>query len=209
MNGEGPGDPFRTIEAAARDFGLTFNGTSILNNQEYGSTLYTYRENGKTYYSYSEPAIGDYNSVTPSLAPIGKRAVADVHSHGKYLPKYGKGNNIFSSGDKWNNYRKKYNGYLVTPNGSFQLYNYYTAEETTISEDMPSDPNDPDRKNDIDPIDYQKEERERQTREKNAELDCIGGHHKESESNTMSWTQAIQTISSWMQQNPNIKITIQ
>ena len=37
--------------------------------------------------------------------------------------------------------------YLVTPNGSLQKYNPQNGEITIVSNDMPSDPNDPTRVN--------------------------------------------------------------
>ena len=42
--------------------------------------------------------------------------------------------------------------YLGTPNGSLLMYDPATGEVVTVRTDMPSDPNDPDRQNDIDPV---------------------------------------------------------
>jgi len=145
----GPGDLFATPEAAAKDFGKTYNDNSIREGQEYGSTIYEVKKDGKTYYTYTVPATGGNAAVTPSPAPSGATSVADVHSHGKYEAGYK--NNEFSSTDKADNDKTKLKGYLTTPNGSFQKYDPATKKTATISTDLPSDPKDPDRKNKVAP----------------------------------------------------------
>mgnify|MGYP003401451284 CR=1 FL=1 len=49
--------------------------------------------------------------------------------------------------DIGNDNRIKKVSYLVTPNGSLQKYNPQNGEITIVSNDMPSDPNDPTRVN--------------------------------------------------------------
>jgi len=66
--------------------------------------------------------------------------------------------NNFSNADKWSNIKKKMDGYLTTPNGSLKKYDYKTREQTTISTDLPSDPNDTTRQNKIDPVNLPKDE---------------------------------------------------
>lgn len=143
----GPGDLFKTPDAAAKDWGNTYNGTSIKDNREYASTIYTVVKDGETYYTYTKAAKGDEAGSDPSPAPAGSKAVADIHSHGAYEKEYD--NNNFSGQDKTDNKSTGLTGYLTTPNGSFQKYDPKSDKTTTISNDLPSDRNDPDRKNTI------------------------------------------------------------
>jgi hypothetical protein len=149
---EKPGDLFKTTAGAAKDFGLTYNGKSIKEGQEYGSRIYVVVQGGKTYYTYTEPNTGGDATVNPSKEPAGTKAVADVHSHGKYEAEYD--NNNFSTGpksDEEDNNNTGLTGYLTTPNGSLKKYDPKTQTQTTVSTDLPSDPKDPDRKNKISP----------------------------------------------------------
>lgn len=52
MSPSGPGDYFDTIEEAAKDFALNYNGLSIINNVEIGAILY---EKADGCFSYTEP----------------------------------------------------------------------------------------------------------------------------------------------------------
>jgi RHS repeat-associated protein len=156
-DGKNPGDVFATKNAAARDFGKLYNDNSIRNNREYGATIYkVIASDGKVGYTYSIPNKGSSNSsVMPSQAPEGTTAVAYVHSHAAYS--FGTYNdNKFSgtaagatSGDI--PYAKYYNidGYVATPNGSLQRYDINTGKIIQVSSQMPSDANDPSRKNKI------------------------------------------------------------
>ena len=143
----GPGDLFPTPQAAAKDWGNTYNGASIKDNREYASTIYTVVKDGNTSYTYTAPAKGGEAGSDPSPAPSGSNAVADIHSHGAYEKEYD--NNNFSDQDKSDNKSTGLVGYLTTPNGSFQKYDPKTDKTTTISNDLPSDRNDPDRKNTV------------------------------------------------------------
>jgi RHS repeat-associated protein len=147
-DGMAPGDLFKSPTAAARDFGKTYNDNSIREKQEYGSKIYVVMKDGKTFYTYTVPETGGNAGVTPSSAPKGSNVVADVHSHGVYEAGYL--NNDFSGTDKTGNETDKIPGFLTTTNGSLKKYDPSTKKQTTISEDLPSDPNDPDRKNKID-----------------------------------------------------------
>jgi len=155
-----PGDKFRTIIEAAKDFGELYNDNSIVEKREYGATIYKATdEKGKTYYSYSVPNAAGGATVKPSEAPEGTTPVADIHSHGN---SWGKNvvysDNNFSGQDKDINDSKKIDGYLTTPNGSLKKYDYKTKEGSVIDTNLPSDPNDPSRKNGQSAIIYPKNE---------------------------------------------------
>ena len=150
MDGRDPGDFFKTVTGAAKDFGKYYNGASILRGKEFGSSIYVTTKDGKTGYSYSEASEGTGRATFISEPPNGEKVVADIHSHGKYLEN---SDNVFNNHDKTDNYNKKIDGYLTTPNGSLQKYDVETAKTTTISTDLQSDPKDPNRMNKNDPVD--------------------------------------------------------
>jgi len=153
IDGRDPGDFFRTRNGAANDWGKLYNARSIAEGQEYGSTIYRTTKNGKSGYTYTVPAVGGNDHVTESAALAGKKPVADIHSHGEYEEGYD--NNIFSPKDKWNNYNKKIDGYLTTPDGSLKKYDVNSANTSVLNTNLPSDPKDPERKNDINPTNTQ------------------------------------------------------
>lgn len=147
MSAINPGDKFKTIIQAAKDFGKLYNDNSIRENREYGSTIYKGTdENGKTFYSYSVPNTGDGAGVAESKAPEGTQPIDDVHTHGASTGVPYSDNN-FSSKDKQDNLKKGNTGYLATPDGSLKKYDPKTDKTTVISTDLPSDPKDPGRKN--------------------------------------------------------------
>ena len=79
--GLAPGDFFRTVNAAAIDFGLFYNDNSIREGREYGSSIYiVYNRKGEKGYSYSIPNKGKIDEVVPSDPPIGYALVADIHT---------------------------------------------------------------------------------------------------------------------------------
>jgi RHS repeat-associated protein len=148
----GPGDLFKTVREAANDWGKTYNDWSIVNGKEYGSTIYEVKKGGKTYYTYTEPKTDGGNDNTGTSKPKGgEKVVADVHAHGKYEAGYD--NNNFSGVDKKDNESKGIPGYVTTPNGSLKEYDPKTKTTLTVNTKMPSDPNDPDRKNTISAVD--------------------------------------------------------
>ena len=183
-DGRAPGDWFATMDAAAIDFGLMFNDNSIRENREYASTIFeVVNDLGISGYTYSIPSIGSSVGVNPSPAPDGMTAKAYVHTHGRYTPdtdsSYMRNNEFTGLRDKNNiiknaaelkktpNYdigyanRKKIDAYVATPNGSLQRYSHLTGRVSTISYIMPSDCNDPTRKNVVstferDPVNHQK-----------------------------------------------------
>ncbi len=154
-----PGDKFKTIVAAAKDFGKLYNDNSIVEKREYGATIYRATEKGKTYYSYSVLNAGSPARIEISKAPEGTTPVADIHAHGNaWGANVAHSDNNFSNSDKWSNVNKKMDGYLTTPNGSLKKYDYKTRQQSTISTDLPSDPKDTTRQNKIDPVPLPKNE---------------------------------------------------
>ena len=151
-DGRAPGDFFRTRNAAAKDFGKYYNGKSIIKNKEYFSSIYIIKKGSKVGYTYTAASEGTSDGVkeTPS-PPDGKTTQARIHTHGKYEEGYD--NNYFSNQDKWVYYDHKVDGYVVTPNGTLLNYDVETAKDVVVSTQMPSDPNDPDRRNKIKPVD--------------------------------------------------------
>jgi hypothetical protein len=147
MEAMDPGDRFKTIREAAIDFGKFYNAKSIQKGQEYGSVIYKVVENDQTYYSYTVAKGGGNDGVTTSKSPDGTTSVADIHSHGKYEKGYF--NNDFSIKDKADNDKTGLVGYVTTPDGSLKKYDPSTSAVNTLSTDLPSDKNDPQRKNDI------------------------------------------------------------
>ena len=71
--------------------GNGFNGRSIFEGREYGSSIY---ENGNGY-SYTEPNKGTNDGVIIPLTSEGTTRDSYVHSHGKYVDEYN--NDVFSS----------------------------------------------------------------------------------------------------------------
>lgn len=153
-----PGDKFKSIDAAAKDFGTFYNGTSIKINREFASTIYVVQEGGETYYTYTEASFGSPAGATPSLNPEGTKAVAYAHTHGAYDKVYTTGNDNFSKSadpsvktDASYATDRKIDGYLAAPDGTLKKYDYKTEKQVTQNKDMESDPKHPDRKNKIDP----------------------------------------------------------
>jgi len=141
--GMGPGDLFKTKNQAAKDWGKTYNGASIVIQREFGSTIYTVNENA--YYTYTEANIGSAHGVNSSKPPEGSTIDAYIHSHGN--DDVGYDDNKFSEADKDFYTKEGVDGYVATPNGSLLQFDVETSTVTVISEDLPSDPSDPDRKN--------------------------------------------------------------
>ena len=144
-----PGDRFKSSDEAAIDFAKLYNDNSIKNNTEYATTIYKVTtSSGEFFYSYSEPNKGSEAAATPSGTGWIREDVADAHTHGKYLPAYD--NNNFSPTDTKDNNKKNLIGYLATPNGSLQKYDPETKLTTVVATDIPSDPKDPQRLNNVD-----------------------------------------------------------
>jgi hypothetical protein len=142
-----PGDVFPTVDDAADDFGKEYNGRSIINGIEYGTTIIQSGDG----YTYLEPTTGTKDGITLPT-PLGgpDAAVAGHHTHGNYDPQYK--NNDFSEKDKETAREYDRSFYVATPDGSLKEYDPKTDSVRTVNTNMPSDPKDPDRKNDIDPV---------------------------------------------------------
>ena len=170
--GEAPGDFFQNIDDAAKDFGLYYNDNSIRSNKEFASYIFEIKDDkGNKGYSYSMAVIGTIKSSTP-VSEIGAKNVATIHTHAAFNPKLINGNNVFSGSfdndrvenlssnekkeitergtDIGNANFRHLDSYLVTPNGSLQKYSPKTGKISVLSNEMPSDFNDPDRLNYID-----------------------------------------------------------
>lgn len=153
-DGMWPGDPFKTQRLAAIDFGKLFNGKSIESGKEYGSSIYPIKIDGNTYYTYSAPNIGTAYEVDPSSPPIapplGSKATAIVHTHGKYSKYDDKDNFSRGKGEDIDYFKSKdVDGYVATPDGSLKEYNVKDGKEETISKEIPSDSKHPKRENNI------------------------------------------------------------
>jgi len=169
--GMAPSDFFLTVDKAAIDFGLYYNDNSIRERTEYGSTIIkVVNKKGQKGYTYTVANRGNKEGVTLSQAPFGYKTVADIHTHGHCtenddtsyydndfsgMPRDDEYNiddkvnlkTIKDNMDIGNANRRQRDSYLVTPNGSLKKYSPKTGKVTLLSTGMPSDSNDPDRKN--------------------------------------------------------------
>ncbi|MBL4753100.1 MAG: DUF4329 domain-containing protein [Flavobacteriales bacterium] len=147
VDGEGPGDVFKSIDEAAIDFAKTYNDNSIANDKEYGTTIYKVTSGNDTYFTYVQPAVGDAHSVTPStrglsgISGSGYERVAAAHTHGAYQE--GWGGERFSPADL--EYSEKYEQdlYVATPSGKLKKYDPLDVFVSEVATDIPSDPNVP------------------------------------------------------------------
>ncbi|MBO4660073.1 MAG: DUF4329 domain-containing protein [Prevotella sp.] len=163
--GLAPGDPFKTMDEAAFNFGLIYNYWSIKKNAEYTGAIYQYEKDGTTFYSYmaSSPqgkSKSNYNNLDTSTVPNGIRPqiVATIHTHGAddsmtSTPHEG---NEFSKTDinaDVKNYKNSKGrikaGYLCTTNGTLMkhMYNRDTGKWNVLTfkgekNMLPSDAND-------------------------------------------------------------------
>jgi len=137
-NGLDPGDVFTSEIEAANDFAVYYNGTSIVRDIEFGSSMYT---NPDGTFSYNIAYIGNEKSTNHNMAiPDNTYHVGLLHTHGgenlKYEP------HKFSDGDKNNANSTGLDSYLVTPAGKIFKYDVIT-QSTAIplgaSNEVPSD----------------------------------------------------------------------
>jgi RHS repeat-associated protein len=164
LEGLEPASIHRTPEDAAKNFGIYYNGISIREGKEYGSTIYSVATSSGIRYAYSAPNQGTVSSVKFSKNPKGTTRVAFIHTHGEYLSRYD--NNNFSGvqgpGGTKNLKSVLYgdigaanvygiSSYISTPNGTLQKYDPSTGKIGTLTSFLPSDPKDPDRLNNISP----------------------------------------------------------
>ena len=168
IRGLRPGDFFSSPDEAAIDFGMCYNGKSILRNREYGASIFVIVDKyGKRGYTYSVPMEGKRTSVLRSDAPKGNRVVASVHSHagsnekleyqqydiyfsGSY-DEVKDGSIIQKNADDLKMVKddsdighanlEKINSYVSTPDGALQKYDYKSGKISLISTSLPSDSN--------------------------------------------------------------------
>jgi RHS repeat-associated protein len=131
-----PGQVFPTVDAAAANFGSIYNNDSIINNREYGASIY--RKGGG--YAYTVPIKGEEASVLPSVL-VFNRPIAFLHTHGGFDPRYE--SNIFSSEDKKFSNLYGIPIYVATPNGSLLVYDPKTGIVLPVDYNMPSDRKEP------------------------------------------------------------------
>ena len=168
LDGNAPGDPFLSIDAAAKDFSRLYSWKSIKENKEIATYIYANNNKGKLIYSYVVPTLASTHNVVAneSDVPFFSTVVGYAHTHGAYDPHFKE--NEFSGTKEGNtaaDNKKVKNGdlgifnklnlvgYLSSPNGTLQRYNPQTGIITIIDTNMPSDPKDNTRKNDILPKD--------------------------------------------------------
>ena len=169
--GNEPGDFFLSKNATAMDFGLFYNGISILEKREYISPIVAVSDKyGNSGYTYLWPSVGTECKSKISSYSLGHPVAALVHTHGNYsadtdnyfsgqLTRRGKTRllserelklvintpNMPTDIGTSNKLGKEV--YLVSPNGQLQKYNPKDGKILKISNQMPSDPQDPSRKN--------------------------------------------------------------
>ncbi|MFZ4798967.1 MAG: DUF4329 domain-containing protein [Bacteroidia bacterium] len=165
VNGEGPGDLFKSMDGAANDFGLNYNDNSIVKNREYGAYIYKVKKSGEVFYTYNVPTIGtnEHVYIRKRGVPLFRKIQAFVHSHAASIPNDKNMGSDFSGGDIEIANRKNIIAYVTTPDGSLKKQLPRSDErEKTINTNQPSDPNLPKqyRKNDIDPVNLPKNEPE-------------------------------------------------
>ena len=160
-DGRDPGDVFKTKDDAARDWGVYYNGASILNKREYASSIYQ----TKSGYSYSVANEGGTDGAKPSAPPKSEKWVATIHSHGNYLKGYVDkdtgfdANNNFSVDDTDAADRNarifgadNAESYLATPSGVMLKYSSSNGvSKLDPQPNMASDREDPNRANEINP----------------------------------------------------------
>lgn len=160
LEGLEPHSAHKTKQAAAINFGQHYNGRSIINKKEYGTRLYSKTENGNKTYSYVEPNKGSEAGVfIPRIdnLPEGSENEGDAHTHGsdeiEQFAEFGQedADNKASELDIDETMKDGKTGFVITPNGSVIEIDPETGNTKEISTDVPSDPESPTRKNEIDP----------------------------------------------------------
>ena len=121
-----------------------------------GSSIYEVKKGESLIgYSYTPATVGNAHGTGFSKPQNGENIVATIHSHGNYDGKIKTEDgsvalvkdNEHSTADKSYDIQNETIGYLATPNGSLLEHNPQTKEIFVITEKLPSDSNDPSRKN--------------------------------------------------------------
>ena len=174
---------------AAKNFGDYYNGASILEKREYGSSIYSQTTTFNTplgsipltTYSYNEASPGrETTTLINDKIPSGATLVGDIHSHGASTAN---DENVYDDNDfsytdiiaalNLADTIPGYTSYITTPDGSLIELDVENPGEIIRSTEMPSDPNDPGRLNSIDPKSKIEEERERIKNDLNKALQNI------------------------------------
>ena len=140
---------FQSNEEASIDLAKNINPISIEQNREYGSSLYELEIDGQKHITYTESVRGTVTRSDPDDSPIpeGTSPTGFFHSHGGFDVRLD--SDIFSKGDKKWARRHEMDVYMSTPSGTCQKYDYKCQIESVISTEIPSDPKDPERVNNI------------------------------------------------------------
>ena len=158
LEGLEPGSIHKSLQDAAINYGQYYNGRSIINGKEYGTRFYSVTKDGKTTYSYVEPNEGSKSGVflpdTDTLPPdTQNEGVAHTHGNDEIEQFEGQEDEDNQASGPDIDYAKE-NGipsFVITPNGSVIEIDPETGNTKVISTDVPSDPNSPTRKNNINP----------------------------------------------------------
>ena len=176
-DGKDPGDIFYTMDAAAFDFALIYNGQSIVDNTEYATNIVAVsNENGELGYTYTLPVQGTEYGSEAKASSYSVSAVA--HTHGGYNSIDGINTCDYFSGKVSNrngsvlirdnkNLKNVRNQpgkqpsdigtanktqkiiYVATPSGTLQKYDPKRGTIKQVSNCIPSDSHDPKRVNAI------------------------------------------------------------
>ena len=163
MEAMNPGDKFKSIQDAAKDFAMLYNDNSIKDKKEYGSVLYKVNDPNGAYFTYTTPNVSSEDDgvvPAPDFSLKNAEIVGAVHSHSNYDPKLGNGNNIPSPADKSGAELMKMDAYISTPKGELIKYDPQTKKTSVIDSNIPSDKNHPSktRANNIDSSKFPKNE---------------------------------------------------
>ena len=128
LDGLAPGDPFDSLNDAAKDFGKTTNPKSIKEDWEYGTYFYSWDEKGGTNYSYTEPHKGPVRNNVPVVdenppIPTGTKWEGAGHTHGMWADD-NRANNNFSWDDigKAQQFNPNVPLFVVLPSGEIKIY---------------------------------------------------------------------------------------
>ena len=155
--GMAAGDLFDSADEAAKDFAMTYNDDSIKNNVELGT--YIYEKDGKDYYDVPVAGNAEELELTPNSSE--DKIVASIHSHGAYFEPYRNkdGHTVsrsldFSNDDIENYKQDKLTSYLASPTGALYVLDGFNPNDGfqiwEFEPNFPSDPNCPERKNQLD-----------------------------------------------------------
>lgn len=154
-------DLFDTVDEAAKDFANTYNDDSIKANIELGAYI---REKDGKYY-YDTPTAGNENSVSLKRFDSEKDIVAIIHTHGAYFTPYKNSDGVtikrsleFSISDLESYKENHLQSYVVVPSGEMFVIDGYDSKNGyyigAFKPIFPSDPNCPNRKNNLDASNY-------------------------------------------------------